>query len=182
MFKTSKNINVNRIIINIWRSFGGWGGGLYITHITFVFFVTVVDNICEHVVQNTTKYLGFQTNCIIWPPFISEPNTRSETRSTWSLFNSQHTSPNGLSTAHHRALQGPLYLCVNSLREGQYVGTRDSDYDKRRSQCQAMSIGSTYVLAMRIKRPSAQRTCDASYHLALSRQKILHDGLPNQVH
>lgn len=168
---------MNRTNINIWSFFGG-GGFVYYSYEFCVFRTSC----CEHVVQNTTTYLGFQTNCVIWPPFISELNTRSEIRSTWSLFNCQHTSPNGLSTAHHRALQGPLYLCVNSLREGQYVGTHDSDNDNRSFQCQQMSNDSSYVLAMWIKRPSAQRTFDASYQLGLSRQKILHNGLPNQVH
>jgi len=151
---------------------GGGGGKVCSTRTTFMFLVPVVDNICQHVVQNTIKYLGFQTNCIIWLPFISEPNTHSEIRSTWSLFNCQHTSPNGLSTAHHRALQGPLYLCVNSLGEGQYVGTHDSDYDNRSFQCQEMSSGSSYVLTMWIKRPSAQRTFDASYHLTVKAENI----------
>jgi hypothetical protein len=154
-----------------WLSLGG-GGGCCIIRIGLLCFSYCCDNISEHVVQNTTKYLGFQTNCIIWLPFISEPNTHSEITSTWSLFNSQRTSLNGLSIAHYRALQEPLYLCVNSLPEGQYVGTHDSGWNNRSFQCQEMSSGSSYVLAMWIKRPSAQRTFDASYHLTVKAENI----------
>lgn len=37
-------------------------------------------------------------------------------------FNNQHMSPNGLFTTHHRVLQGPLYVCVDGVREGRYAG------------------------------------------------------------
>lgn len=58
----------------------------------------------------------------------------------------------------------------------------DYDCDYRSSQCQEVSSGSSYVLAMRIKRPWAHWTLDTPYHIALTWQKILLNSLHNQVH